>query len=316
MQRVLPLFTILTMLSGLLWAGCGEPTYTPVQVPADQARRSPGYGAKANPLFGEKEEPAIGSRTVEDGPYVYEITLTPDPPMSNRSLQLQPAIDNPAGGEPSLAYQWYLNGQKLDGETRSTLSKGEFKRGDGLAVDITVTDINGRSDSHRFADITVANSLPRITTRLGTNPKLNGLKFQAEDADGDPLVWTLSGAPPGVSIGRKSGRIQIDTSQVFATGTYNMEVVAEDPQGGLAKLGFSSSLEGGAAATTELREFENARVVKQEQFSDKEYVKKADGVMKKMDDMTEEEFDQYLEKSIEATEELEAASATETGGGR
>lgn len=215
-----------------------------------------------------------------------------------------------------VAYQWHINGIPMDGQTRSTLPKGEFKRGDNLAVDITATDINGRVDSHQFAQITVANSLPRITTRLGNNPKLTGLKFQGEDADGDPLVWSLSGAPPGVSIGAQSGRIKVDTSQVFSTGTYNMEVVAEDPLGGLARLGFSSSLEGGVASTTELREFEDARVVKQEQFSDKEYVDKADGVMKKMDDMTEKEFDEYLEKSIEATEDLEAAAATETGGGR
>ena len=74
---------------------------------------------------------------------------------------------------------------------------------------------------------------------------------------------------------------------------------------------FDAALSGGQQATVVQRE--DAREVQAETLSDQELQDKAEQMEKKIEDMTEEELNEYLERSAQAAEELEAVGATETG---
>ncbi len=312
---------ISTLLSALVvacagaTAGCGGGSSTTVPMPADQAHASPGHGvgrAGGGAVGGD----AGGERRPEDGPYVGELWLHPDPPMPGQDLRAEPRIDNPAGGFLDVDYQWYADGERLFGATGDTVSGEHLTRGTRLEVEVTATDVNGRKDSFRFGDIEVANGLPVITSRLGGSPDLNGFRFTGEDPDGDALTWRIEGAPPGVAIGRTSGVMGVDTSKVYASGVYEMQVVADDGHGGISKLTVRTTLGGAKAAKKGYREVADAAVVAADTLSDEEYQRAAAEMAARMDQMSEEEFDEYVDRSVEVEEEaLEAAAASELPAG-
>lgn len=306
------------LVLGLLLAGC-DWGYTPTpSMPADQASRSPGFGSSDTGLFGdatEEEAAAPKDREPEDGPYVYEIWLHPDPPVASSSLRCDPRVDNPAGATPRLDYRWFVNGEELHGARNDTLREGSFRRDDLVSVEVTATDINKRSDTFRLDGIQVSNSTPQIVTNLGTKPRLDGLVLRAKDPDGDPVTWRVEGAPSGVSIGKRSGEMTVDTGATFSEGDYTMTIYATDPAGGEGLMSFSARLGGSKGETQVKVEVPDAELAHQSTFSDDEYMERTEKFLEKMDEMTEEEFEDYLRRSEEAVKELEAVGATEIPGG-
>ncbi len=304
----------------LLVSGCGG-GYTPTpSMPDDQASRSPGFGSSDTGLFGDgaaegEDSDAPKERKPEDGPYIYEIWLHPDPPVASKTLRCDPRVDNPAGATPRLDYRWFVNGEELHGRRSDTLAKGSFTRDDLVSVEVTAIDINKRSDTFRLDGIQVSNSTPQIVNSLGMQPKLDGLAFQAKDPDGDRLTWRVEGAPPGVSIDKRSGVMSVDVGTTFREGDYSMTIYATDPAGGEGQMSFSARLGGSKAATQVKVEVKDAELARQSTFSDEEYIERTEKFLEKMDDMTEEEFEDYLRRSEEAAKELEAVGATEIPGG-
>ena len=128
------------------------------------------------------------------------------------------------------------------------------------------------------------------------------------------MEWRLEGAPPGVSIGRRSGAMRIDTGAVFADGTYAMTIFASDPSGGEGQMSFQAALSGSKSDSQVKVDVPDGEIRHQTTFTDEEYIERTEKFLEKMDQMTEEELEEYLDRSEEANKELEAVGATEIPG--
>ena len=293
----------------LLAQGCGTEPMPEMQNPPEQASR--GTGSNSANLVVETAEAEPSTRSIDDGPEIGEIYLHPDPPVATSELRVEPQVDNPAMGPLHLDYEWTVNGYDVLGVFSDTLRPDKFKSGDTIGVTVMARDHRGKVDTASVRGIQVSNSTPQIVSTLGTAPRLNGFAFEAVDPDGDPVTWRLEGAPQGMTISERTGRLAIDTSKVYETGSYTIEVVATDPNGAEGRLRFQASLDGSALARTDVVTTQDGKLVAAETYSDEEYIQRAEKHFEKMENMSAEELDAYLERRLAAEEEMAASGASE-----
>jgi hypothetical protein len=321
MRHTTWVFVALGLVLGPIGIGCGEDE-VPAPIPkkkSDQASAGSTDVAPVGehrPLFGAEDEgEGDGERSPEDGPLIVSISFSPDPPVATSPFQAVVEVDNPADGPLDLSFEWFVNGNDVMGVWGDTLPQGKVSRGDLVGMSVLVRDVNGKVATERIQGMLVSNATPQITSSLGNSPRLNGFTFRAVDPDGDAVRWRVEGAPTGVSIHPTSGRLTVDTSGVFDEGTYEIEVIATDSLGAEGRMRFGTSLGGAVASHTESVEVQDARFVAQREYTDEEYMHKADELFQRMEGMSPEELEAYLEKSQSAQEAMQAAGATEVPGG-
>ncbi len=309
----------LALVLGVTVAGCGRDPEAPIPVEGDQA----GAGSTVpnlpqeefRSIFAEEEETESSERSPEDGPLIESISFVPDPPVASSPFKAVLTVDNPADGLLDMEFEWFVNGSDVMGVWGDTLPAGKATRGDLVGMSVLVRDVNGKVATERVQGMLVSNATPQIVSRLGSSPRLDGFTFRAEDPDGDRVSWSIEGAPPGVTIHASKGRLSIDSSQVFEEGRYDMEVVATDDQGGEGRMRFGVTLGGSVGATMDEVQVQDARFVAQKEYSDEQYMEQAEQLFERMEGMSAEELEAYLEKSQAAQEDMEPAGATEIPGG-
>ena len=146
-------------------------------------------------------------------------------------------------------YKWTVNGTELSHDS-PVLPKEMFKRGDKLTLTIVPYDRDGDGTPFVFRNMVIPNAPPRITSTPPQNFEGHVFTYQvtAEDPDKDPIAFSLSAAPPGMTIDSKTGLITWQVDEKSA-GEHIIEVVVQDPAGLKAVQKFSLTInipEGGA----------------------------------------------------------------------
>lgn len=166
-----------------------------------------------------------------------------DPPRDifhGVDIRAVPAGIDPDGDEIHWSYQWLINDQALPPETDQVLPGDRFRRGDRVTVQVMPSDAADAGRMYIPLAITIPNAPPRFTT---TPPEvLESAVYQyeahADDADGDDVRYGLASAPAGMAIDAVTGRITWPlTAQ--PSGSYPVDVVAEDGMGGRTSQQFS-----------------------------------------------------------------------------
>jgi hypothetical protein len=149
-------------------------------------------------IQGQAPSPTVDSQGKKAGPAVSEelpsniqIILMPEQPTSSDCLN---AV---AQGQSHRAkYQWFVNGNMVDGQTSSKLCNEYFKRDDEVTVRIE-NDQNGPS-----AGVIIGNSAPKILDGTSTENQVvrrGDITFtlSADDVDGDEVKfryqWLING---------------------------------------------------------------------------------------------------------------------------
>jgi len=117
------------------------------------------------------------------------------------------------------------------------------------SVTVSVTDGNGGSDAQSFS-ITVANvnDAPQITSTpvlSATENQLYSYDVNATDAEGDPLTYSLTTSPSGITINAGTGLITW-TPTGSQIGTHAVTVSVSDGNGGTDNQSFSINVSAGA----------------------------------------------------------------------
>ncbi len=291
-------FGYLSIALGLLLAACGGDSNSGGGI---KDRDAAVGGGKTRVIESvttlEVEEATPSGRKIEDGPLIEEVHLSPDPPVATGPFTVAPVVDSPAPGPLKLTYEWYVNGDEVLGIWSGFLDEDNFSRGDVIEVSILARDYNGKVDTYRVRNVVVANSTPQIIDGVGGGGQLDGTQFRAMDPDGDPIRWSVANAPPGLSIHPTSGKLQVDSRGVFEEGDYEIEVIATDPAGGEGRMGFRVNLSGSTTSRVEHREVQDAEVISTEGFSDEELEQRTKDLFERMEDMSPEELEAYLEKT-------------------
>jgi hypothetical protein len=162
----------------------------------------PGEGPK--PAAVAHKEAAAGSLTIET------VLIAPSQPTKNTGLKAQVRLSGPPGSDGrDLKYQWLKNGDPIARETNPALSSSVFRKGDEIAVRVS---LGGGGDTKESAVVRVINSAPRITmawitpVRATREQELEA-KAEAVDADEDKIQfryqWSRNGAEiPGATGSR------------------------------------------------------------------------------------------------------------------
>ena len=89
----------------------------------------------------------------------------------------------------------------------------------------------------------LSNSAPTIVSKPSPSPNGDQYNYlvQATDADGDAITYALEAAPSGMTIEPNTGQIHWGITP-DVKGSYQVRVVAKDPQGGFATQEFDLSL--------------------------------------------------------------------------
>lgn len=180
-------------------------------------------------------------------PKVTSITFTPPAPMATESVRVAVKAEDLDKDPIDIDYLWYINGERQLTRTRDNLPFLDFKKGDVLSVELSVSD--GSTTVQRMSpEITVANAPPEFTTDPRSIRKLDGAVIEAKDPDGDPLTYTLQGAPQGMTVDPETGTLSYAGSEDEPGGTYAIKVVASDGDDGRAQWSFKVDISPGSAA--------------------------------------------------------------------
>ena len=157
------------------------------------------------------------------------------PPMVRRGTELvaKPQVEDLDGDPVTLHFQWFLNGVEQVGSDSATLPGTVFARGDQVAVEVVPSDDQSEGEAYRTGTIQVENAPPHFVTSPPTTFRSATYIYRAaaEDADGDPLIFTLESGPNGMAIDPQSGEVRWAIAR-DQSGPQDVRLTVRDPNGG------------------------------------------------------------------------------------
>lgn len=180
---------------------------------------------------GDLEAQSPGLRPVSEIKSISVETITTGNPRDGFRAAL--VLDGPEDEEVSYMYSWTVNGREISGVIEETLPWQEgFKKGDVVGVTVTPYSDFGQGAMAVGGTFAIPNSPPVISSE--PEASFSDGKFTytvlARDPDGDPVDFTLRGAPPGMTIEPATGLISWEYGP-DDEGEYKVTVVAADSEG-------------------------------------------------------------------------------------
>lgn len=181
-----------------------------------------------------------GAPAVTNPVLISHIEITPRAPKigDTITINLIPQAGVTLSSVPA-AFEWKKNGERLSETSNSLAVDGRFKRDDKVEATVTVDSGKGAKQTW-LASIVIANSPPVITPATEL-VKVNGSTFSfqvnANDADGDPLTYTLKSGPPGTAVDPATGKVTF-TVPADNKGSLPIAVLVSDGHGGEAVFNF------------------------------------------------------------------------------
>ena len=177
---------------------------------------------------------------------VFVSILDNETPQVDRPFQYQSQAMDADGDVLTYQLNSHLSGLAIDAIT-GVLSWTPTKAQVGNhEITIVVDDGKGGQDL-QILNLSVIESQPNNAPQITSNPpiqtQVNHLylyQVLAEDLDGDPLTYTLSHAPDGMTID-ENGLITWETA-VTDLGEHLVEIRVEDGQNGIATQSFSLNI--------------------------------------------------------------------------
>ncbi|MGH9390881.1 MAG: hypothetical protein ACRD1Z_14790, partial [Vicinamibacteria bacterium] len=199
---------------------------------------------------GTAADPPFISKTVTIGnkpPFLDKVMISPaEPSVAEPPIATPRAFDL---DQDLLTYRfvWFVNGAEIVGASEARLPAEHFSRGDQVRVRVVPRD--GQDDGNEVDSATfeIKNSPPEIVSSPPKDLTADVYIYpvRAEDADGDPLVFSLDEAPPGMEIQRETGVVRWAPGE---TGRESRCVIAvDDGAGGKATQEFGVRLDDGEA---------------------------------------------------------------------
>jgi hypothetical protein len=185
----------------------------------------PGRGEEA------KSDPVVIGNTP---PLVNWVEIKPRKPTSSDSLEAAVSGQDADQDQLTYAFRWSVNGQTAVGQIDSTLQKQCFRRGDRVQVSVTPFDGSEWGREGTSPSVVIGNSPPVIVSNPPERFESLDYRYQvkAEDADGDPVRFSLRGnVPPGMKIDETTGLVEWNLVVPKEATTWEYEVVVADPEG-------------------------------------------------------------------------------------
>lgn len=144
---------------------------------------------------------------------------------------------------PGYTYRWWRNDTVVKTGREDYLDTAGLARKDSVLVEVIPDDPDLNGTIYKSAPAVIGNAPPKILSNP-SDPDHQGhyqYRVQAQDPDGDSLLYALETGPPGMMIDSVSGQITWMVSSELA-GTHRVKVSVDDGQGGLAWQEFEISI--------------------------------------------------------------------------
>jgi len=165
-------------------------------------------------------------------PAVQEVWIEPKVAYATDRLNAVVKCSDQDGDFIYYNYRWEKKGSILSDERGEILEKGPFKKGDSIAVTVTPDDREALGTPKRSEPLLISNSPPQILSSPPTSVEKMTYLYQvkANDADDDPLAFTLKSGPRGMEIDKKTGLIRWEIRKEDK-GAYPVEIEVSDSEG-------------------------------------------------------------------------------------
>ena len=186
------------------------------------------------------EEMVIEEEVVEkpnSPPEIQQISFVNPKPSSLESLKVIVKANDAEGDRIYYDYKWFVNGKTITGESRAFLPASRFKKGDKVSVEAIV--LSGEHTVSQSIYITIQNLPPVWKGDPTKATQVDGYIVQAEDPEKEPITYTLEGAPKGMSLDSKTGKLSYKPHPQAKKGIHNIIIKANDPDGAFAQWTFA-----------------------------------------------------------------------------
>jgi hypothetical protein len=164
-------------------------------------------------------------------PVIQEVRIEPVAACANDNLKVLVKGSDADGDSVNYIYQWEKNGVLLSEQKKEILEKGQFKKGDSIAVVVRPNDGESTGIPQKSGPIIISNSPPIIVSSPNkTDGNIYTYQVKAEDPDDDPILFTLKTAPKGMEINKETGLIRWEIHKEDQ-GTQSIEIEASDSEG-------------------------------------------------------------------------------------
>ena len=186
---------------------------------------------------------SVPSSVVNTAPILSNVLVDLDHHAQGRQALATVDIVDPDQDSVSLTYQWLKNETVVKEGESNTLDLGGLTAKDVIQVNVKASDGNPEGTATASGRFSISNSAPTIVSNPHLVPKGNQFDYlvQATDPDDDSITYALEVAPPGMTIDANTGRIRWGITP-DVKGSYQVRVVAKDPQGGFAVQEFELSI--------------------------------------------------------------------------
>lgn len=200
------------------------------------------------PPLPQKEELVLEPATppkeeVNVPPVMRSLSFTsPETPTTKDSIRIEAKAFDAENTRLRYQYMWSVNGLEIRTEGRAIFPANRHKKGDVVRVDVVASD--GVHDSASSSlSVAIANSPPTWIEDPRNVRDIDGHQVQAQDIDGDPIVYSLEGAPKGMRIDAQTGELHYQGSKDAKKGPYDIHVLATDSDGAFVKWSFSITVQ-------------------------------------------------------------------------
>ena len=179
---------------------------------------------------GGKESESTAPAVVENAsPKIATVKLEQDKPTRRDTLTVKVDAADADGDPVTFAYRWMKEDGSVVG-TDAAVSGALYSKKDKIIVEVTPSD--GLSQGRPVkAEGILYNALPKITS---APPAISGKEYTyqvtADDPDKEPVTFTLSKGPAGMTIHPKSGVINWPFTEKDA-GSHPVEIRVSDSDG-------------------------------------------------------------------------------------
>lgn len=165
-------------------------------------------------------------------PIIKEIWIEPKLPYVTDRLKANVKSFDPDGDFIYYTYQWEKNGTILNEERAEFLEKGQFKKGDSIAVIVTPDDREILGTPKKSEPLAISNSPPLIVSSPPTSVEKSTYiyKVEANDPDNDPITFTLKSGPKGMEMDKNTGLIRWEIPKEDK-GSHSIEIEVSDSEG-------------------------------------------------------------------------------------
>ncbi len=177
-------------------------------------------------------------------PVIQEVRIEPKVAYASDNLRVIVKGFDEDGDSVNYAYQWEKNGAILTEENREVLEKGQFRKGDSIAVIVTPNDGESKGVPKKSDPIIISNSPPIIISTPPDKVDENVYTYQvkANSPNDNPVIFTLKTAPKGMEINKETGLIRWEIRK-NDKGKHTVEVEVSDDSGAKSRQRYTLEID-------------------------------------------------------------------------